>query len=369
MTTRLTVHAASGAYDVVIGVGALSLHPAGWPDMQGRRVLVVADQNVMEHHVSPVVAVLETSGATVQTVALVATEQDKRMSAVESIWDAALRAGLDRHSLMVAIGGGLTGDVVGFAAATYLRGIDVVQVPTTLLAMADASVGGKTGINVPLPERSTLGKNLAGAFWPPRLVLIDPMTLATLPRRDVACGLAECIKHGILADRSLLEVIRASTPLLLEADPEAVERVVTKAVAVKINVVDRDERETGERMLLNLGHTFAHAIEPLSELDLRHGEAVSVGLMAAYHCSVELGLVAQSEAASIASLLETVTLPIALSKPVSIDALIDAMRFDKKATAGVLRLILPTEASAVVRDDIPEGLVRSAWESVMPAMG
>ncbi len=367
MTTTLTVHAAAGTYDVVIGAGVIaSLDGLPQPNMQGRRVLVVADQNVIEHHAPVVVQRLEAMGAAVQMVSLVATEAAKRMSAVEAIWESALGAGLDRDSLMVAVGGGLTGDVVGFAAATYLRGIEVVQVPTTLLAMADASVGGKTGVNLPLPDRAAVGKNLAGAFWPPSAVLIDPLTLATLPQRDLVCGLAECIKHGILSDRSLLEFIAEKASGLLEADPGLVEEVVARAVAVKVAVVEKDERESGERMLLNLGHTFAHAIEPIPDLDLRHGEAVSIGLMAAYHCSVDMGMVAAADAASVASLLQAVKLPTKLAASVPVDGLLDAMRFDKKAQGGVIRLILPTAQGAVVRDDIPQSVVRAAWASVMP---
>jgi 3-dehydroquinate synthase len=367
VTTRLTVSAASGPYDVVIGTGLLSSAAELCSQaVLGRHALIVADEQVATTHARVVLQSLEQAQWSVEMTTMVACESHKRMSTVESIWQAALAHRMDRHSVMIAVGGGIIGDVAGFAGASFLRGIDVIQIPTTLLAMADASVGGKTGVNVPLPGGDRVGKNLAGAFWPPKLVLADPATLATLPPRDLVCGLAECIKHGVLSDPKLLELIQNDAQALIQAEAQAIDRVLAHAVAVKIGVVASDEREDGTRMLLNLGHTFAHVIEPVASLDLRHGEAVAIGLMAAFHCSVQLGLVQDSYATRVQSLLESVSLPVHLSKAVSVDQLMDSMQFDKKVANGVVRLVLPTTSGALIRDDVSDDVVRSAWASVLP---
>jgi 3-dehydroquinate synthase len=368
MSTRIAIASSQGPYDVVIDRGGLSRAASHiGPASRARRALVVADEAIAASHAQAVVHSLQSDSWTVGITTLQAEEPRKRMEAVESIWQEALHLGLDRHSAIISVGGGLVGDVAGFAAASFMRGIDFIQVPTTLLAMVDASIGGKTGINVPLPRLDVLGKNLAGAFWSPKIVLVDPNTLATLPRRELVSGLAECVKHAIIGDSKLGELLQASAPALISGTLDAIVPIIEQAINVKRLVVQADEREAGQRMLLNLGHTFAHAIEPLSSLDLTHGEAVSIGIHAASVCSERLGLASAARVEAIVELLSVAGLPIRVPTAIAIPPLLDAMRYDKKTAGGRLRLVLPTEDSAVVRDDIATADIEAAWHAVIPS--
>jgi 3-dehydroquinate synthase len=328
-------------------------------------MLMVVDQAVGASHGGAVRASLGPDRVA-GVVEITAEEPLKRMSTVERIWQACLQVGLDRSGAIIAVGGGLTGDVAGFAAASFMRGVDVVQIPTTLLSMVDASIGGKTGINVPLPGSDRLGKNLAGAFWAPKLVLVDPETLETLPRRELRSGLAECVKHGVIADRGLLALIGSHAELLAQGDRAAIDTLLPRSIEVKRAIVQADEHERGSRMLLNLGHTFAHAIEPITDLDLTHGEAVAIGMCAAAWCAEGCGLCSIEDCESLTRTLSSLGLPTSMPRAEPIDALCDAMRYDKKATGDRLRLVLPTRDAAVVRDDVPPGAVREAWQRVMP---
>ncbi|MEY3023080.1 MAG: 3-dehydroquinate synthase [Planctomycetota bacterium] len=330
---------------LVVGRGAVArlaaLLEAEGARLSDRGVLVVADQAVGAHS-DRVVAALAEAGARVARVELVATEAAKSVAQVERVWQAALEERLDRRSLVVAVGGGLVGDLAGFAAATYLRGIDLVQVPTTLLAMVDAAIGGKTGVNLPLPDGG-LGKNLAGAFWQPRLTVADPDALATLPPRELRAGLAECVKHAILAGEALWAQIEEDATRLAVADPAALDRLIPATAAIKAGVVSRDPLERGERALLNLGHTFGHAIETLPGLGLLHGEAVSIGIVAACATAVAMGLVDDALAARIGRLLAELELPVGLPPQAAVraDEVRRRMGFDKKNEGRVLRLVLP----------------------------
>ena len=267
----------------------------------------------------------------------------------------------------MVVGGGLVGDVGGFAAASWLRGVDVVQIPTTLLAMVDASVGGKTAVNVPLPDSvgGGLGKNMAGAFWPPRLVLADPETLQTLPSRHISCGLAEAVKHGLLADPDLLDLIERMGPALVKGSLDGAETIISRAVSIKADIVARDELESGQRALLNLGHTFAHAIEGRPALGLHHGEAVAIGLMAAGALGVQLETMASDALDRLRSLLASLSLPVILPGPCPADQLLERMRFDKKMDQGTMRLIVPqAPCGACIRTDVSDAQVLEAWRSV-----
>lgn len=363
--TTLHVNCTGGEYDIVVDAGALSaLGDEIAARLPGRRVLLIADSNVVETHAVVAGASLGDSGFDVVTHVLESDETLKTMPQVESIWASALDAGLDRSSCMVAIGGGLAGDVAGFAASSFLRGIDFVQVPTTLLAMVDASVGGKTGINLRLPDGG-LGKNLAGAFWQPRLVLADPNTLSTLPVRERRCGLAETIKHALIGAPELLDVIDTGLDAILAADPVAVAGLVERAVKVKIDVVEKDEREQGMRAVLNLGHTFAHVIEPDPELNLKHGEAVSIGLIAAAALAQALGCLEGDWPARLAELLDRAELPTRLPAARDPEKLLSRMRFDKKNQGGRHRLVVPIAPGQVrIMDDVPEASIIQAWQAV-----
>ena len=360
------VNCSGGAYDIVIDAGSLGmLGDLVTARLATHRALLVADSNVAQTHAAAVAAGLQAAGLQVSTHVMEADERNKTMPQVESIWSAALEAGLDRSSCMIAVGGGLVGDVTGFAAASFLRGIDFVQVPTTVLAMVDASVGGKTGINLTLPSGG-LGKNLAGAFWQPKLVLADPGTLATLPIRERRCGLAEMIKHAIIGDPQLLEVIDTAMDSLLAADADVVGDLVARAVKVKVAVVEEDEREHGSRALLNLGHTFAHAIEPDAELDLKHGEAVAIGLVAAVALSRVLGCMEGEWEDRLVGVLDRAGLPTRIPRPRVPADLLGRMRFDKKIQDGRHRLIVPIAPGQVqIMDDVPESSIIEAWQAVI----
>ena len=367
--------------------------------VRSRRVLVVVDANVAQTHAITAVDALKAAGMLVTTVELTASETEKSMRAVETVWHAALEGRLDRGSLIVALGGGLIGDVAGFAAASYLRGIELVQVPTTLLAMVDASIGGKTGVNLPLPGGG-IGKNLAGAFWQPRLTVADADLLRTLALRELRAGLAECVKHAVIAGEDAFAQLERDAALLCNADGAALDAVIPHSAAVKAAIVTQDPFERGVRAHLNLGHTFGHAIETIPSLQLLHGEAVAIGLLAAAHCAaatwppykgqalddkgqaligrepnkgqalelnkgqaLELNkgqaykgqaYKGQALVGRLEQLLVALGLPTRLGMPVLSSEVLRRMGFDKKNEGGGLKLVLPRGlGDVVVTSDAP----------------
>jgi 3-dehydroquinate synthase len=264
------------------------------------------------------------------------------MVSVERVWAAMLQAGMQRGDALVALGGGVVGDLAGFAAATFLRGIPLIMAPTTLLAMVDASIGGKTAVNLRLPTGG-LGKNLAGAFHAPAWVLCDVDTLATLSDRDFRCGMAECIKHALIADPSMLPWMRGACASILARESATLEELVRRSAAIKAAVVSRDEFERGERAHLNLGHTFGHALEAVLHDRLRHGEAVAIGLVAAIAASKAAGWWPEAD-------------------PDDVDA---AMGFDKKGSGGRRRLVLLRGLGQPgVLDDATDAVVDAGWSAV-----
>lgn len=276
-------------------------------------------------------------------------ESAKSMRTVEGITRSLVRAGADRKALLVAVGGGVVGDVAGFAAASYLRGIALVQVPTTLVAQVDSAVGGKTGVN--LPE----GKNLVGAFYPPKLVLVDPEALATLPEREFRGGLAEVIKYGIIADARLFAFLEESMERILKRDAAALQTIITRSIEIKAQVVGKDEKESGLREILNFGHTFGHALESATHYKrYQHGEAVAWGMM----CAAMLGHeVLHTPAASVSRMISLIRKigPLPKWPNVSPRKLLQAMRSDKKARGGKLRFVLaPRLGHAQSYDTAPE---------------
>jgi len=279
-------------------------------------------------------------------------ESAKNLRTIEALSRSLVRSGADRHSLLVAVGGGVVGDVAGFAAATYLRGVALVQVPTTLIAQVDSALGGKTGVN--LPE----GKNLVGAFYPPRCVFADPQLLSTLPERQFRGGLAEVIKYGVIADKKLFTYLENNFAKLLRRDRRALDYIIQRCIEIKAEVVSRDEREAGPREILNFGHTFAHALETVTNYRrYQHGEAVAWGMMAAALLGHEAGLTPPDDASRIICLVRRMGhLPPWPRVPSKV--LIAAMRSDKKARAGKLRFVLaPRIGKARSYDDIPPALV------------
>ncbi len=359
------------AYPVLIGPAVL----ASAADALGRalgqlplRAGLVVDLGAADHAARAERA-LASAGVEPVRVEVEPSERAKSLASLETILVALARARLERGEPVVAVGGGIVGDLAGFAAACYRRGVPALQCPTTLLAMVDASVGGKTGVNLDLGEAGGLAKNMAGAFHQPLAVLADIDTLATLPKRHLRAGLAECVKHALISadfgDAAYLDWIAASIDAILALDPDAVTELVRRSVQIKARVVAGDEREEARlgRALLNLGHTFAHAIETLPWLTpdgdpanapLQHGEAVAVGLIAACRCSERLSLCDPSLGDEAEAILRRIGLPTRLAGLPDDSTLASLMGGDKKVHGGRLRLVLPTERGrATVVDDPP----------------
>ena len=275
-----------------------------------------------------------------------ANEEQKVMSTVESLWSHMAKNGLDRTGIVVAMGGGIVGDVAGYAAASWMRGVRLVLVPTTLLSMVDASIGGKTGVNVPLPGGS-LGKNLAGAFWPASCVFSDISTLDSLEDREFCCGLAESIKHAIISGPSAMDELDTDLDLIMARDHEAIARLVHRSARIKKEIVESDPLERGPRAVLNLGHTFGHAIESRHELGILHGEAVAIGMVAATSTAVALGLAEAGLQDRVEGVIARVGLPTSITGSLGRADMESAMRLDKKGRSGHLRLVLPVELGDV----------------------
>lgn len=291
---------------------------------------------------APVAAILARAGHKVTEVVFPAGEESKRLGTLERICEELVRHGLDRSSFLVALGGGVTGDITGFAAASFMRGIPYVQIPTTLLAQVDSSVGGKTGVNL------ASGKNLVGAFWQPRLVLADIETLLSLSDRDFREGMAEVIKYGVIWDSEFFTWLEENAAALMAKDVEALSHIVEISCRIKAQVVEADEREGGLRAILNYGHTFGHGIEKVTEYRvLRHGEAVSIGMVAAGRTAALLDLLGADDVRRIERLLTTYGLPVKLPENVNVASLMASFASDKKATGGRPKFVLPTRIGAV----------------------
>ncbi len=354
---RLSVALGDRAYPILIGSGLLDL--AGtWitPLLKGRtRVVVITDSTVGPLHLSRLVAGLAASGITAAAVTVPAGEGSKSWAGIESLVDRLLELRVDRGTLLLALGGGVIGDLVGFAASILMRGIEFVQIPTTLLAQVDSSVGGKTGIN------TKAGKNLVGSFHQPRLVLADLDCLATLPVRERRSGYAEIVKHAVIADAAMFDWLEAGGgQAVIAGDSAALARAVQHSCATKAAIVAADEREGGQRALLNFGHTFGHALEAETGFSdrLYHGEAVAIGMVQAMDLSVSLGLCPATDRARLAAHLTACGLPVdqsACGGPFDPARLIDHMRLDKKAKAGALTFVVCTGlGAAAVRGAVPE---------------
>ena len=361
----VTMSLGNRSYDIIVGSGILPTLGSMAKDAVGAsKYFFVLDQQIEATYGKEA---MHSFGGDTPSCAIEAIESEKTLAAVQGIWSAMIDSGCDRQCPLVAIGGGIVGDVGGFAAAAFMRGVPLIQVPTTLLAMVDASIGGKTGVNLPIclsDGSSVWGKNLVGSYWQPRLVVADVDTLHSLDDRQFRCGLAECVKHSILGNEDLKEFIQQNSDAILSRDRDLLIELVVRSVTIKAEIVAKDERESGCRALLNLGHTFAHAIEPLPELSLFHGEAVSIGLCAAMACAEATGLVNAAVVDGTRDLLCSLGLPTRLPMPVNAEDLFILMRADKKSTDGTIRLVLPTGGDATIVDDVNEGAIGLAWASV-----
>ncbi len=327
------------------------------PPLQvGKKVLVVSNPTIFKHYGQAVSDALTTAGFTVASCLLPPGERYKTPATLQKIYDAALAHRLERSSTMVALGGGVIGDMTGFAAATWLRGINVVQVPTTLLAMVDAAIGGKTGVN------HLQGKNLIGAFHQPRLVLIDPEVLKTLPTREFRAAIAEVIKYGIIWDAALFDQLEQARRLdqLRYLDANLLQTMLTASCQAKAHVVSQDEKEAGLREILNYGHTIGHAVESLTGYRVvNHGEGVAIGMVAAGAIAVAMGLWDQTSADRQLALLEKTHLPTRLPADMDIEAILAALQTDKKVKAGQVRFVLPRQiGTVIVTDQVPPDTIR-----------
>lgn len=341
MIRSVPVGLGSRAYEVLIGPGLIDqAGPRIAPLLKRARLAVVADETVAALHGERLGAALGAAGVEARLVVVPPGEASKSFEGLAELTDRLLALELDRGDLVAAFGGGVVGDLAGFAAAVYKRGIDFVQIPTTLLAQVDSSVGGKTAIDTPR------GKNLVGAFHQPRLVLADLSVLDSLPDREMRCGYAEVVKYGLLGDFGFFEWLEANAAAVLAREPAALGRAVARSVEMKAEIVAEDEREAGRRALLNLGHTFGHALEAEMGFGegLLHGEAVGLGMAMAFRFSARQGLCPGQDAARAEAAIAAAGLPVRLAeareRPFAADALLAHMAQDKKAEDGRITLIL-----------------------------
>jgi shikimate kinase / 3-dehydroquinate synthase len=329
---------AMGEYDVIVGpMESLA-------NFTMQNPIVVTDEHLASLHGERLLAILRNAGSAPKLITVPAGEAYKNLETIQKLWQAFLDQGLDRRSTVIALGGGVIGDMAGFAAATYMRGVNWIGVPTTLLSMVDASLGGKTGFD--LPE----GKNLIGAFYPPKLVLADPQLLKTLPEAEFISGMAEVVKHGIISDTELFDLCAQGLDCI-KAD---LEQVVKRAMAVKIRVIEEDPYEKGFRAALNLGHTVGHAVELVSRFELRHGEAIAIGMVAEAKFAERSGVAKTGLSDEIAAVLAALGLPVQIPTEMPSEGILRAMRVDKKKNAASIRFALPVEIGKVELVDVTD---------------
>ena len=343
MVTTIRVALSERSYDIEIGRGLLSTASEFVRrPVAPSRAIVITDSNVRSPHAERVAQSLAMGGIPVDLLSVPAGEASKSVAEAERLWNELVRLKADRKSVVVAVGGGVVGDLAGFVTATFARGLSFVQVPTTLLAQVDSSVGGKVGINLPA------AKNIVGAFWQPAGVLIDLDVLATLPAREYRSGLAEVVKYGVILDASFFEYLENNVAALNARQPAVLEQVVARSCRLKADVVQQDEREvSGLRAVLNYGHTFCHAIETVTGYgQFLHGEAVAIGMVCASRLAVLLGRIDGSLTDRQAKLLAQLGLATSLPS-LDHDALLAAMQHDKKTESGRLRFVLPARLGLV----------------------
>jgi 3-dehydroquinate synthase len=354
-TQRIPVSTPSGTYDVAIGAGSATQLGALLDTLRApARRFLVSSPPIWRLHgdtfqsLTPEPAILIPDG-----------ERHKRVATVGKIYDALVRAGADRATTIVAIGGGVVGDTAGFAAATFLRGVPVVQVPTTLLAQVDSAIGGKVGVNHPL------GKNLIGAFHQPLAVAIDPTLLSTLPRREFRAGLYEVVKYGMIASRPLFDRLTSELPAIFKRDPGLLAAIIGESCGIKAAVVTADERETGPRRALNFGHTMGHALEALTEYKrFRHGEAVAYGMLAACELAAGRGALDPAVTAALRDLITRMG-PLPAVTDLSAAAAVEAAGRDKKIVGGTLHFVLPTAiGTTVTATDVTAAELLRATEAI-----
>ncbi|MGD1909153.1 MAG: 3-dehydroquinate synthase [Leptolyngbyaceae cyanobacterium] len=367
MKSVIAVPLPDKAYEVIIAPGGLD-HVGGWlasgkrTVKLGQKLLLVSNPVIFKHYGDRAIASLTQAGYRVSTCILPAGERYKTLKSIQKIYDAALENGLERGSALVALGGGVIGDMTGFAAATWLRGIAFVQIPTSLLAMVDASIGGKTGVNHPQ------GKNLIGAFHQPNLVVIDPVVLKTLPAREFRAGMAEVIKYGVIWDEALFEQLEAVKRLdqYRYLSAELLQTILTRSCQAKADVVAEDEKEAGLRAILNYGHTIGHAVESATRYRIvNHGEAVAIGMVAVGRIATRQALWPAEAESRQQQLIEKTQLPVTLPAGLQVEDITRRLLADKKVKEGRVRFILPKAIAEVfMTDQVTHGDIAPVLQSM-----
>jgi len=335
---------AMGEYDAIVKSGGVEQLGELLRARGLQTPIIVTDENVGAFHSRKVVDSLERSGFSAEVITIPAGEAFKTLGTINQLWSGFLEAGMDRKSTVIALGGGVIGDLAGFAASTYMRGINWIGLPTTLLSMVDASLGGKTGFDLPQ------GKNLIGSFHPPKLVLADIQMLQTLPEPELISGMSEVVKHGIVSDPELFALCGRG----LDWVKENLEQIVRRAMAVKIKVIEEDPYEKGFRAVLNMGHTVGHAVELVSKFSLRHGEAIAIGMVAEAKYSARIGLAGKGLSDAVTESLSALGLPIQIPKELPREEIIRVMMVDKKKYSNGVRFALPVEIGKVELVDVTD---------------
>jgi 3-dehydroquinate synthase len=354
-----TLHVDLGerSYPIYIGTGLLGNAALIQPHIRGKQIMIVSNETVAPLYLDQVIASLD--GLRVETVILPDGEQYKNLQVLNSIYDALLTQRFDRKCTLLALGGGVVGDMTGFAAASYQRGVDFIQIPTTLLSQVDSSVGGKTGVNHPL------GKNMIGAFHQPRCVIADTDSLNTLDNRQLSAGIAEVIKYGLIDDPEFFDWLELNIGKFVARDPDTLAYAIARSCEDKARVVAADEREAGCRALLNLGHTFGHAIETgMGYGEWLHGEAVAVGMVLAAELSAHLGWIEPAVVERVRKLIAASALPVKAPAQLDSDRFLELMAVDKKVLDGVLRLVLMKGLGhSVISDEATSEQIRAVLDS------
>ncbi|MBI5409646.1 MAG: 3-dehydroquinate synthase [Nitrospirae bacterium] len=353
----VTVDLKERSYDIVIGSKTLQRLGLRLKEFRPSKVAIVSNKTVFPLYEDTIMKSLKECGITPEVILMPDGEEYKDFTWTYNIHGKLLGARFDRNSLLVALGGGVVGDITGFVASTYMRGIRYVQVPTTLLAQVDSSVGGKTGVNHPL------GKNMIGTFYQPSLVWIDVDTLRTLPKGEFSVGMAEVIKYGVIADRELFDYLKTGKDAILSLG-DGVISIIKRSCEIKADIVSKDEREAGLRAVLNFGHTIGHAVETATDYKrFLHGEAVAIGMCAAADLAVKMGLFHKKEAGRIKTLVGLYKLPDAIPDDINVTDIINAMELDKKAKEGKIRFVLPEAIGKVrIEDNVDRELIKNVLQ-------
>jgi len=350
----LKVNLGERSYPICIGHNLLEQGELLTQHIPGNSALIISDENVAPLYLDKVESAL--TDIRHKSLILPAGEEHKNLSVLNTIYDKLLENRFDRNTTLIALGGGVVGDITGFAAASYQRGVHLIQIPTTLLSQVDSSVGGKTAVNHPL------GKNMIGAFYQPRTVIADTNTLNTLEDRQLSSGIAEVIKYGLIRDIEFLEWLESNTDKLLDRAPEALAYAIKRSCQNKAEIVAADEKESGQRALLNLGHTFGHAIETgMGYGAWLHGEAVASGMVMAARLSEKLGWITAAEVNRVINIIERANLPVRAPEQMDADKFLELMSLDKKVSDGVLKLVLyKSVGKAIITQDYTQAALKEA---------